>query len=278
MHQWRGFYGKQVDYKHYYHAWIFGRRTLTEISYNLDVSVPTLRSKFDSIDVEEGLVHYPDNSNPSINLQIDATYFGNEYGYICFHDGKRVVYFHEIKAETSYDIILGLRTLKQAGYRFRSVTIDGRKGFEGAIRKELGGVPIQLCLFHARAIVRRYLGPNPTTEVAQDLAELMSRVRYICPQEFIDQFHNLELKHRVHLIPPTVVKNRRRQRIRLAYRFVHNNMHRIFTFRDLPNLNIPPTTNHLEGMFSHIKERLKIHRGLQQNNKKKAIKFLLINF
>lgn len=276
MYQWRGFYGKQIDYERYYHQWIFGRRTLTEIASYLDISIPTLRSKFDVIDVVEGLVHLPRSG--AINLQIDATYFGTEYGFICFHDGKRVICFHEISAETSRDIILGLRTLKQAGYRFKSVTIDGRKGFEEAIRKELGGVPIQLCLFHARAIVRRYLGPNPSTEAGQELAHLMSKITFICPQDFIDQFHHLTLKHRRNLIPPTVVKNRRRQRIRLAYRFVENNMHRMFTFRDLPDLNIPPTTNHLEGLFSHIKERIKLHRGLQENRKKIAIKYLLKYF
>jgi hypothetical protein len=32
-----------------------------------------------------------------------------------------------------------------------------------------------------------------------------------------------------------------------------------------------------EKFFSHIKERIKMHRGLDQNRKKKAVKFLLKN-
>jgi transposase-like protein len=214
----------------------------------------------------------------AIKLQIDATYFGTEYGFICFHDCNKVVYFHEIKAETSRDIILGLRTLKGAGYRFKSVTIDGRKGFDEAIRKELGGVPIQLCLFHARAVVRKYLGPSPTAESAVDLSILMSKLTTIEPQDFIDQFQRLTIKHRIALLPSFIKANRRRQRTRLAYRFIEHNMHRIFTYKDIPDVNIPPTTNHLEGLFSHIKERLYLHRGLQQSRKKTAIKFLLKNF
>lgn len=276
MHQWRGFYGKQIDYESYYHAWIFGRRTLAEIADRLGISIRTLRKKFDAIDVEEGLIRLP--GKEAINLQVDATYFGTEYGFICFHDCNKVVYFREIKAETSRDIILGLRALKRSGYRFKSVTIDGRKGFDEAIRKELGGVPIQLCLFHARAIVRRYLGPNPTAQAAEDLSILMSRLTTIQPQDFIDQFHRLTIKHRIALLPSFIKTNRRRQRVRLAYRFIEHNMHRIFTFKDLPTSNIPPTTNHLEGLFSHIKERLTLHRGLQQSRKKIAIKFLLKYF
>jgi hypothetical protein len=31
-------------------------------------------------------------------------------------------------------------------------------------------------------------------------------------------------------------------------------------------------------MFGHLKERIKIHRGLSKNRKKKAVKFLLKNW
>ena len=273
LHQWRGFYGRQINYERHYHSWIFGRRTLLEIADAIGISPRTLQKKFDAIDVEEGLVGLP--GKEAINLQIDATYFGSEYGFICFHDGRRVIYFHEIKAESSGDVILGLRALKKSGYRFKSVTIDGRKGFDEAIRKELGGVPIQLCLFHTRAIVRRYLGPNPTAEAALDLSLLTAKLKSSDPQNFINQFHRLTIKHRIALLPAFIKANRKRQRVRLAYRFLEQNMHRIFTFKDIPTANIPPTTNHLEGLFSHLKERLKLHRGLCQSRKKTAIKFLL---
>jgi len=51
-----------------------------------------------------------------------------------------------------------------------------------------------------------------------------------------------------------------------------------FTYSDYPHLKIPSTNNHLEGMFGHIKERVKIHRELEQNRKKKAVRFLLGNW
>jgi hypothetical protein len=52
----------------------------------------------------------------------------------------------------------------------------------------------------------------------------------------------------------------------------------IFTYTDFKGLNIPPGNNHLEGMFGHIKERVKIHLGLDKNRKKKAVRFLLKNW
>jgi hypothetical protein len=51
----------------------------------------------------------------------------------------------------------------------------------------------------------------------------------------------------------------------------------LFTYSDFENFKIPSTNNHLEGLFSHVKERIKMHRGLDQKRKKKAVKFLLKN-
>jgi hypothetical protein len=51
----------------------------------------------------------------------------------------------------------------------------------------------------------------------------------------------------------------------------------LFTYSDFENLKIPSTNNQLKELFSHVKERIKMHRGLDQNRKKKAVKFLLKN-
>ena len=40
---------------------------------------------------------------------------------------------------------------------------------------------------------------------------------------------------------------------------------------------IPHTTNQLEGIFSHLKEKILIHRGLSEKRKKQAIIFFLKN-
>ncbi len=155
------------------------------------------------------------------------------------------------------------------------MTIDGRKGYEEAIRDILGPVPIQLCLFHANAIVRRYVGNHPNTDAGKDLLKLVGKIKYIEPENFVACYKNLEFKHRKILSKSLVKHSRTKQKVRIAYRFVDNNMHRVFTFKDFPDLNIPTTTNHLEGLFSHLKEKINIHRGLSKNNKKNAIKFFL---
>jgi hypothetical protein len=134
-----------------------------------------------------------DDIAKSINLLIDATFFGREYGFLVFHDCQKVIYFKEIKTESVKDFREGLIALKSANYRICSITIDGRRGYINNIRKLLGNVPIQMCLFHQKAIIRRYITDRPRSQCGKDLKELM---HLLCKpkshQEFIDQFYRLK--------------------------------------------------------------------------------------
>ena len=38
--------------------------------------------------------------NQPINLLIDATFFGREFGFLVFHDCQKVIYLKEIKTES----------------------------------------------------------------------------------------------------------------------------------------------------------------------------------
>ncbi len=126
----------------------------------------------------------------SINLLIDATFFGRKYGFLVFHDCKKVIYFKEVKTESVKDFREGILALKAANYRILSVTIDGRRGYINNIRKLLGNIPIQMCLFHQKAIIRRYITDRPRSHCAKQLKELMHLLcRPESQQEFIDKFY-----------------------------------------------------------------------------------------
>lgn len=89
------------NYLKAYQQWLFGRRTISEICSNLNVSHPKLLKEFDKIDVVEGLQEEVlEDFTRSIHLQIDATFFGREYGFLVFHDCHKVIYFKEIKTES----------------------------------------------------------------------------------------------------------------------------------------------------------------------------------
>lgn len=211
----------------------------------------------------------------AINLLVDATFFGRDYGYLCFHDTRRVIWFREIKTEGVKHIRSGLRELQEAGIRIKSVTIDGRRGYYGVIRRMLGPVPIQMCLFHQKAIVRRYLTDRPKSPCGQELSALM---KSLCDREhsdFIHAFYSLKERHRHFLEERNEHADYKHRAVRAAFTSLQDNLHSLFTCRDIPSLAIPPTINHLEGTFAHLKEKIKIHRGLRSQRKKRAIKFVL---
>ncbi|NBV06212.1 MAG: hypothetical protein EBS06_03125 [Proteobacteria bacterium] len=247
---------------------------------DLDVSYPKLIKEFDKFDASEGLQEGAlDDSSQSINLLIDATFFGREYGFLVFHDCQKVIYFKEVKTESVKDFREGIIALKAANYRILRVTIDGRRGYINNIRKLLGKIPIQMCLFHQKAIIRRYITDCPRSQCGKDLKELM---HLLCKpnlqQEFIDQFYALKNQYHYFLNQRNELGHYKQSALRSAFRSIDSNMLYLFTYTDIKNSNIPSTNNHLEGMFGHIKERVKIHRGLDKNRKKKAIKFLLKNW
>ena len=71
--------GKRTNYLKAYKQWLCNRRTISEICLDLDVSYPKLIKEFDKFDASEGLQEDAlDDSSKSINLLIDATFFGRE--------------------------------------------------------------------------------------------------------------------------------------------------------------------------------------------------------
>jgi len=69
------------------------------------------------------------------------------------------------------------------------------------------------------------------------------------------------------LNPETMRWHFTHRRIRSAYRSIKTNIPYLFTYLEYPNLDIPNTTNSLEGAFSNLKIKLQNHRGLKNIEK-----------
>ena len=61
------------------------------------------------------------------------------------------------------------------------------------------------------------------------------------------------------------------RRLRSAYRSLKTNLPWLFTWYDNPTLNIPNTTNAIDGHFADLKNKLRNHNGLSLQRKKKFI-------
>jgi hypothetical protein len=67
------------------------------------------------------------------------------------------------------------------------------------------------------------------------------------------------------------------KKLRSAYRSLKTNLPYLFTYQEKQNrhLKIPNTTNLLDGFFSHLKDTLRVHRGLNIKRKIKIIETII---
>ena len=61
------------------------------------------------------------------------------------------------------------------------------------------------------------------------------------------------------------------KKLRSAYRSLKTNLPWLFTWYDHMDLNIPNTTNAIDGHFADLKNKLRNHNGLSMARKKKFI-------
>ena len=92
-------------------------------------------------------------------------------GTLVFIDNitHEVLIWKHIKTEKASDYKQLLNQLLQLGYTINSVTIDGKKG----LYKVFQDYPIQMCQFHQKRTLRRYLTNNPKLESSIDLTQIM---------------------------------------------------------------------------------------------------------
>lgn len=211
----------------------------------------------------------------------DATFFRRAYGFIVFRSPelKRNLYSACISYETIMDYHRGILAVHKLGFSIKAVVLDGRPG----VRNLFSDVPVQMCHFHQKQIVQRYLTNNPKLEAG---IELKNIVRFLCQTNQKDFTNNLNawhqkwemfLKERTYDQFNPKKWHYTHKRVRSAYRSLTTNLPYLFTYQDYPTLNIPNTTNSLDGSFAYLKEKVKIHRGLRLNIKKKMIEQILLN-
>lgn len=194
-----------------------------------------------------------------------------------FRANGKNIYWRFIHSETIKEIATGLDVLDNMGYRFSSVTVDGRKGIIKLFEARYPGLPIQFCQFHQAQIIRRYTTNNPKMECGKALKAVMRCLTQIEQTVFQSLVETLQEQYADFLKERNDNNQFKHRRLRSAFRSLKTNMHYLFTYKNYPELNIPNTTNSCDGSFAHWKQKLKIHRGLKKHRRNKMINFLLSN-
>lgn len=192
---------------------------------------------------------------------------------------KKVLYWHEIESESVFEYEKCLYQLECMGYRFSGFVIDGRPGIRQLLAKKYPGIPIQICQFHQIQIIKRYIPIKAKTDAARELRKIAMNITRtsmkILEADLIGwhEKYNCFLMEKTH--DGTGKWRYTHHRIRSAYRSLKTNLPFLFTFKD--NF-MPNTTNHCDGLFAHLKQRILIHRGISKKRRKMMIDYFLENY
>ena len=208
---------------------------------------------------------------------MDTTYFGRNFGIMVLMDSisGKALYVSEVKYETNKLYAQAIGSLKAKGIAIQSIVCDGRRGLPQMFADI--NIPVQLCQFHQVKTISRYLTRNPKTEAGKALWRLVLTLKSSSQSDFE---HNLKtwfeqyqsyLNERT-INPETGKSHYTHQKLRSAYSSLKRNLNYLFVFEHYPDLNIPNTTNLLDGAFAGLKRHLACHYGMRKDNKVKFIK------
>jgi len=191
-----------------------------------------------------------------------------------------ILIWKHIQTEKVADYKYLLNELLSLGYMVLSVTIDGKRGVSNVFK----GYPLQMCHFHQKRIVQRYITLHPKLEASQKLQKIMSRLKYSDETRFTKTIDIWHLKYKDFLNETTIhpesgKESYTHKKLVAAHRSIRKNLPLLFTYKNYKELSMPNTTNLIEGgVFSPLKILIKIHRGLSKSLKLKIVDDYLINY
>lgn len=251
--------------------YIEGKQTLRQLALRYDVSERTIRRDLTGMRFVHSISKYKE-----VTVQLDTTYWGRHFGLMIIKDALRnkILWHKYVRNETIAQYIEGISWLKSQGFKIYGAVIDGMRGLAQALYP----IPVQMCQFHQILIIRRYLTQETDLEASVQLLDLVKSITRMDKESFIGAFNEWYEKYkdvlneRVHdkrikrNMPPYM-----RPRLRSAYLSLRRNMPLLWTFYDHPETGLPNTNNGIESLFSDLKGKLRVHRGISKDNRKKLL-------
>ncbi len=207
----------------------------------------------------------------AVNLVCDAIFYGkrkDKLGTLVFEvplegykdvESKEILIWKHIESETVKDYKYLKEELSNLGYTIQSATLDGKRGLYKAFKD----IPIQMCHFHQKKIIQRYITMRPKLEASKDLKKIVLRLTLTTEKNFTQKLNDWYKLYKDFLEEKSVSSTTgelhyTHPKIRAAYRSLKTNLPYLFTYKNYKKLHIQNTTNALEGgVFSHMKNNLR---------------------
>lgn len=266
----------------WFENWVRDKQSIPQISKASGYSERTLKNYFYKI-----LPMCPTwqiQKREKVNLMIDGTYFTNKVCLLLYRDYniKMTILYRLTDREALRDLKEDLRAIKDVGIEIESVTCDGAANIIKAVREVCPEAVIQRCTFHIANEICTWLTKKPKSDAARELrhlVQMLSRVNnHIEAQYWMKEFIDWEDKYQEYISEKSI------DEVSGRWWYTHKMLHRSVTHikRAIPYMfnytrysAIPKTSNSIESFFGHLKDHLRLHRGLSEEHFKDFIKWYL---
>ena len=266
----------------WFKKWISGKQRIEDIAKESGYSSRQLRRWFD-----EYLVSAPEwkiQHRKVYHVLIDGTWFSENHCLIVYRDAdsKSTIYYRFAETENEYEIIKDLQAFKAMRLRISSFTTDGGDDIIRAIKYVYPYTTRQRCVVHIERECLGWLTQHPKSSAGILLRRLVCQISHIKTNNdklyWIKELNKWHEDYEEFIKQKTVNKETgemtyTHDSVRRAYIHLHRAMPNMFKYIDEPD--VPNNTNSLESFFGHLKDNLRIHRGLSHDHMDNFIKWYL---
>ena len=248
------------------------KQTIVEIAASSGKSPSTVKRRLRGIAIKWEQPHLDGMSG---FVHLDVTYWGRNWGVLLALDDatSRPLYVAFVKHETVADYVQAVKTITRMGYTVKGIVIDGMRSLFDMFRDTYR---IQMCQFHMRSIIDRYLTKKPKLKAAVALKELMGRLTVLDRDGFEKEFVKW-IEDWDHTLNRRTVSKRTgkshytHKRLRTAMNSVAFFLPYLFTYKEKGCEGMPNTNNKVEGVFTDLKKNLNNHSGMGEAGRKRFI-------
>lgn len=174
--------GSHISDKELWNAYQQEKQTIDNLALRFKTSASTIKRRLRYIKKE--WTQPPLSGGGYVHL--DTTYWGSGFGVLLALDSetRKPLYIAFVRNETTKDYTDAIESITTRGYTVRGLIIDGRQ----SLFKAFSGYPVQMCQFHMKQIVKRYLTSNPKMISARELKNLVDKLHTATKEDFTNEY------------------------------------------------------------------------------------------
>ena len=266
----------------WFRKWVLGKQTIEDIARECGYSARQVHRWFD--EYLDSSPSWTMNTSRQIYLLIDGTYYSDGHCLILYRaeNLKRTIFYRFTTHEDDDEIASDLISIRDLGYNVIGITTDGGDNIIRAVQYVFPNVPRQRCVVHVQRDCLASITQRPRFTEAKLFRNLIQDLSIVKTNNdklwWLSMYARWVEDNEEYVFQKAIVSYSHQEY------YVHNDLRKAYIHlkRALPNLftyiehpGVPKTTNALEAFFGHVKDQIRLHRGLAESRIDNFIKWFL---